>query len=111
MKKLLILAALAAGISTASAQTPRSREGSNSAAQRASTTNRDSPPSSPTTITPNYSPGNGQRAGKKADTTPATGPTRASRSSSGTKTPGQSKPTGSSNIESMSKSEKAGPKK
>ncbi|HEX8327090.1 MAG TPA: hypothetical protein VF629_06095 [Hymenobacter sp.] len=111
MKKLLIIAALAAGIGTATAQTPRSREGSTSAAQRASTTNSDSPPSSPITVRPNYSPGNGQRVGAKTNTTPATGPTRASRSSSGLKTPGQRKPTGSSNIESMSKTEKAGPKK
>jgi hypothetical protein len=110
MKKLLILAALATGIASASAQTPNSRSGSTSAAQRASTDNRDSPSNSAITPKPNYSTGNGQRTGKKTDTTPATGPTRASRSSSKPKTAGQSRPTGSGNIESVSKNDLGGTK-
>ncbi|GAB3316620.1 hypothetical protein ACFQT0_01385 [Hymenobacter humi] len=110
MKELLVLAVLAASITTASAQTPRSRAGSHSATERESGRTSASPPASPTTVSPNYSAGKGTRTGRKTDTTPATGPTRASRSSSGTKTRGQSKPTGSGNIESMSKTEPAGPK-
>jgi hypothetical protein len=101
MKNILILAALALG----TAQTPRSREGSTSATEQASTRTNASPAARPNTIVPNYSPGNGQRTGRKTDTTPATGPTRASRSSSRTKTPGQSRPTGSTNIESISKND------
>lgn len=104
MKKFLILAALVAGIATsASAQTPNSRGGSTSATQRASTSNGDSPSNSAITPAPNYSPGNGQRTGKKINTAPATGATRASRSSSTTKAARQGSATGSGNIEMSSK--------
>ena len=110
MKNLLLLAVLATSIATAAAQTPRSTGKSGSAATRASSTNADSPAPTAISVTPNYSTSN-QRTGKKTNTAPATGATRASRSSSGPKTPGQKKPSGSSNIESMSKKEAPGPKK
>ncbi len=104
MKKLLILAVFATSIATASAQTPRSKSGSHSATQRASTSNADSPSNSAITPAPNYSPGNGQRTnGQKVNTAPATGATRASRSSSTTPAARQGKATGSGNIEMSSK--------
>ena len=109
MKKLLFLVALAATVSTASAQTPRSTGGSGSAATRAASSNADSPSNSALTPAPNYSPANGQRTGKKINTAPATGATRASRSSSTAKAAHQGKPTGSGNIESMSKNSHATP--
>jgi len=104
MKKLLLLALLAAGVGTAAAQTPRTNGRSSSAATRAASTNRDSPANAPTTTYPNASAGNGQRTGKKINTAPATGPTRASRSSSTIKSAKQGGASGSGNIESMSKS-------
>lgn len=115
MKTLLILTALAASITSASAQgTSPSRAKSPSAASRASTSNSDTPAPSAVTVTPNYSPGNGQRVGnKKINTAPATGATRASRSSSTLKAAKQGSATGSGNIETMSKNSNAkpGPKK
>ena len=114
MKSFLILAALVATVtSAATAQTPRSTGGSGSAATRAGSSNGDSPSNSATTVAPNYSPGNGQRTGGKINTAPATGATRASRSSSTTKAARQGKATGSGNIETMSKNSNArpGPKK
>ncbi|MDB5234350.1 MAG: hypothetical protein JWR44_1343 [Hymenobacter sp.] len=110
MKKLLILAALATSIATASAQTPRSRGGSPAAAERAATTTRDSPSNSAINTPPTASPGNGQRTGRKINTAPATGPTRASRSSSTMKSARQGGATGSGNIESISKSANGAPK-
>ena len=109
MKKLLLLAALAAGAATASAQTPASKSGSGSAAQRASTSNADTPSPNATTTAPNYSPGNGQRTGGKINTAPATGANRASRSSSTAKAANQGKATGSGNIEMMHKNTTAKP--
>ena len=109
LKKLLLLAALAAGISTASAQTPRSTGGSSSATTRAASSNAGSPANSAITPAPNYSLGSGQRTGKKINTAPATGATRASRSSSTAKAARQGKATGSGNIESMSKNSNARP--
>jgi len=113
MKTLLILAALATGVATASAQTPRSTAGSGAAATRASSNNADSPAPTSIAVKPNYSPGNGQRTGGKINTAPATGATRASRSSSTAKAAHQGSATGSGNIESMSKNSHAtpGPKK
>lgn len=109
MKTFFFAAALLAGAATASAQTPNSKAGSGSAAQRASTSNADTP--SPTAITtaPNYAPSKGQRGNKKINTAPATGPNRASRSSSTTKAARQGKATGSGNIESMQKNSSAKP--
>ena len=109
MKNLLFLVTLAASAVTASAQTPASRGGSGSAAQRASTSNADTPPAKATVVTPNYKPGNGQRAGGKINTAPATGATRASRSSSTAKAARQGSATGSGNIETMSKNSHATP--
>lgn len=109
LKNLLLLAALAAGISTASAQMPRSTSGSGSAATRAASSNAGSHSNSAITPAPNYSPANGQRTGEKINTAPATGATRASRSSSTVKAARQGKATGSGNIESMSKNSAAKP--
>ena len=109
MKNLLSLAIVAFSITTAAAQTPASKSGSGSAAQRASTSNADTPPAKATAVTPNYSPGNGQRTGGKVNTAPATGATRASRSSSTAKAAKQGAATGSGNIESMSKNSRAKP--
>ena len=106
MKKLLILAALAAGITTASAQ-------SGGAAARAGATTKKSGARVAMTVAPNTTPGNGERMGGKINTAPATGATRASRSSSTAKAARQGKATGSGNIEAMSKNSNArpGPKK
>ena len=110
MKTFLILAALAAGVATASAQ-----PGSSSAAKRAGSHNSKSSAPTSISVAPNYSTKDaGKDSGpQKVNTAPATGATRASRSSSGPKTAGQRKPTGSGNIESMSKnnSSPANPKK
>ena len=106
MKKLLLLAALAAGITTASAQ-------SGGAAARAGATTKKSGARVAMTAAPNTTPGNGERMGGKINTAPATGATRASRSSSTAKAARQGKATGSGNIEAMSKNSNArpGPKK
>ena len=110
MKNLLILAALAAGISAASAQTPGSRQASPSAADRAASRTSATPAPSPVATPPNVSAGRGQRTnGQKVNTAPATGPTRASRSSSTTKSARQGVGTGSGNIESLSKTTKDKP--
>ena len=109
MKNLLVLAVLAFGGATAAAQTPASKGGSGSAAQRASTSNADTPSPSATTTAPNYAPGNGQKTGGKINTAPATGANRASRSSSTTKAARQGKAMGSGNIESMHKNSAAKP--
>ena len=113
MKSLLIAAALLVGTAMASAQTPASKAGSGSAAQRASTSNADTPSPTATTVAPNYAPNKDQRNGHKINTAPATGATRASRSSSTAKAAHQGSATGSGNIESMSKNSHAtpGPKK
>lgn len=109
MKNLRILVVLATSVATASAQTPASRGGSGSAAQRASTSNADAPPAKAATVTSNYKPGNGQRAGGKINTAPATGATRASRSSSSStaKAARQGSATGSGKSEMMSKNSHA----
>ena len=109
MKSLLIAAALLVGAAMASAQTPASKAGSGSAAQRASTSNADTPSPTATTVAPNYTPNKDQRGGKKINTAPATGANRASRSSSTTKAAHQGKATGSGNIESMQKNSAAKP--
>jgi hypothetical protein len=109
MKTFLILAALAAGITTASAQTPGSRQGSASAADRAGSRTAATPAASAVVSAPNVSAGNGQRSGKKINTAPATGPTRASRSSSTANSANQGVGTGSGNIESLSKTPKDKP--
>ena len=109
MKSLFILAVLAFGASTASAQTPASRSGSGSAAQRASTSNADTPAPTATTTAPNYAPGKGARTGQKINTAPATGANRASRSSSTAKAANQGKATGSGNIEMMHQNSAAKP--
>ena len=76
MKTLISAAVLACATFTASAQTPASKGGSGSAAQRASTSNADTPSPAATTTAPNYSPGNGQKTGRKVNTAPATGAIR-----------------------------------
>ena len=109
MKTLFLAAMVACTTFTASAQTPASKGGSGSAAQRASTGNADTPSGTATTTAPNYSPGNGQKAGGKINTAPATGANRASRSSSTAKAARQGKATGSGNIEMMHQNSTAKP--
>ena len=109
MKTLIFAAVLACATFTASAQTPASKGGSGSAAQRASTSNADTPSPAATTTAPNYSPGNGQKTGRKVNTAPATGANRASRSSSTAKAARQGKATGSGNIEMMHQNSTAKP--
>jgi hypothetical protein len=96
MKTLLLLAAMAATMGTAAAQSPRSND-------RSHTANASSP--SPTTVTPNYSTaGKGQKRPAGAmNTHPATGPTRASRSSSTLKSAKQGSGTGTHNTETTRK--------
>lgn len=103
MKKLLLMALFSASVATASAQTPGSRTGSHAAAERAGSHTSASPSPSAITVVPNTSAGNGQRTGQKINTAPATGATRASRSSSTTKAARQGRATGSGNIEMSSK--------
>jgi|GEM_PF-5410672 len=104
MKTFLLLAALtAASVGTAAAQSPTS----NSQSQKPSTAN------GPQTTTPNYRtpPKMKRQANGAYDTHPATGPTRASRSSSTVKAArqGQGRGTGSSNVETMNKNGKMTP--
>ncbi|GAA4367354.1 hypothetical protein GCM10023185_39170 [Hymenobacter saemangeumensis] len=107
MKTFLLLAALtAASLGTAAAQSPTS----NAQSQKPSTAN------SPITTTPNYQtpPKVKRQANGAYDTHPATGPTRASRSSSTVKSVRQSKQargTGTTNAETMNKNGKMTPGK
>ncbi len=98
MKKLLFLAALAASITTASAQsgkpagTSSKPKGGNSYGQ-----------ASAATIAPNGPVAPGVKPGQKVNTAPATGANRASRSSSTVKASRQGTATASDKPQSMSK--------
>ena len=111
MKNLLVLATLAIGIGTVSAQMPRSKSGSVSPTRRASITkNASGQAPSATTVAPNAPMVPGSNAtGSKINTAPATGANRASRSSSTSKAAHQGKATGSGNIESIPKNSAATP--
>lgn len=98
MKMLFFLAvALAAGVATAPAQTPGSAQGKSGPSNHKPVTG------DPVTATPNYPVSTGPKPGRKVDTTPATGPTRASRSSSTAKAARQGSPTAGNNMQSMPK--------
>ena len=98
MKTLLLLAALAGGAAPASAQAPGSATGG-----RSGPTNHKPVTGDPVTAAPNYPVSSGPKPGQKVDTTPAPGPTRASRSSSTAKAARQGSPTAGNNMQSMPK--------
>ena len=99
MKMFLLLAVvLASGVATASAQAPGSAAGG-----RSGPTNHKPVTGDPVTAAPNYPVSTGPKPGQKVDTTPATGPTRASRSSSTAKAARQGSPTAGNNMQSMPK--------
>ena len=97
MKKFLLLAALAAGIATASAQAPGSAQG------KSGPTNHKPVTGDPVTAAPNYPVSTGPKPGQKVNTAPATGANRASRSSSTAKAARQGSPTSGNNMQSMPK--------
>ncbi len=105
MKKLLLLAVLATGAATASAQTGTpagtAKKGKDSSYG----------PASAATIAPNGPVSSGPRPGQKINTAPATGANRASRSSSTLKAARQGRPTASDDMQSMPKNSAARPGK
>ena len=98
MRKILLLAVLATGAATASAQ-------SGKPAGTTSKSNGDNSygPASSATIAPNGPVDSGVRPGQKVNTAPATGANRASRSSSTAKASRQGSATASDNPQSMRK--------
>ncbi len=104
MKKLLLLAVLATGVATASAQAPGSAQG------KSGPTNHKPVTGDPVTAPPNGPVASRPRPGQKINTAPATGANRASRSSSTAKAARQGRATGSDNMQSMPKNSAAKPK-
>ena len=97
MKKLPFLAALAAGITTASAQAPGSAQGKSGLMNHKPVTG------DPVTAAPNGPVNASVKSGQKVNTAPATGANRASRSSSTLKAANQGTATAGDKPQSMGK--------